>query len=66
MKSKIEIKTTKHIASEQKNCLDAYANIDTGIQKFLAFFKKETPFQVKINDLTNLINFRSLEQNLTN
>ena len=28
MRSKSEIKTTKHIVCEQENCLDAYANID--------------------------------------
>ena len=41
MRSKSEIKT-KHIASEKKNCLNAYANID--IKNFWAFFKKEMPF----------------------
>ena len=39
MRSKSEIKTTKHIACEQNNCLNAYAHID--IKKFQAlyFFK---------------------------
>ena len=56
MRSKSETEITKHIACEQKNCLNAYTNND--INKFLAFFKKEMPFKVKINDLTNLNNFR--------
>ena len=64
MRSKSKIKTTKHIACEQTNCLNAYTNID--IKKFSAFFLKEIPFKVKINDLTNLINFPYLEVNLTN
>ena len=64
MRSKSEIKTTKHFACEQKSCLNAYANID--ITKFKAFFKKEMPFLIKINHLTNLINLRYLKLNLTN
>ena len=36
MRSKSEIKTTKHIACEQKNRSNAYVNID--IKIFLAFF----------------------------
>ena len=38
MRSKSYIKTTKHIAREQKKCLNAYANID--IKQLLTFLKK--------------------------
>ena len=36
MRSKSEIKTTKHIACAQKNCLSAYAHI----KKILSFLSK--------------------------